>query len=96
MKDTNTQIYSRISCLISSKFQIHLFLTYHFRVNTADPVHFTLTPPECHMEIRSGYGTSGNRVTGPVHVGDPLTLLINMRSQWGKKDLENPAFHFSF
>ena len=36
------------------------------------------------MEIRTGYGTSGNRVTGPVHVGDPLTLLIYMRSQWGK------------
>ena len=55
------------------------------RVNTADPVSFTLTPPECHMEIRNGYGTSGTRVTGPVHVGDPLTLLILMRSQWGKK-----------
>ena len=54
------------------------------RVNTADPVSFTLTPPECHMEIRNGYGTSGTRVTGPVHVGDPLTLLILMRSQWGK------------
>ena len=38
------------------------------------------------MEIRTGYGTSGNRVTGPVHVGDPLTLLIYMRSQWGKFD----------
>ena len=60
--------------------QIH----FYYRVNTADPVHFTLTPPECHMEIRTGYGTSGNRVTGPVHVGDPLTLLIYMRSQWGK------------
>ena len=54
------------------------------RVNTADPVSFTLTPPECHMEIRNGYGTSGTRVTGPVHVGDPLTLLILMRSKWGK------------
>ena len=53
-------------------------------MNTADPVHFTLTPPECHMEIRSGYGTAGNRVTGPVHVGDPLTLIINMRSEWGE------------
>ena len=53
------------------------------RVNTADPVHFTLTPPECHMEIRSGYGPGGQRVTGPVHVGDPLTLMVNMRSQWG-------------
>ncbi len=47
-------------------------------------MHFTLTPPECHMEIRSGYGTSGARVAGPVHVGDPLTLLVNMRSQFGE------------
>ena len=54
------------------------------RVNTADPVHFTLTPPECHMEIRNGYGTTGARVAGPVHVGDPLTLMILMRSAWGK------------
>ena len=53
-------------------------------MNTADPVHFTLTPPECHMEIRNGYGTTGTRVAGPVHVGDPLTLMILMRSAWGK------------
>ena len=60
------------------------FIIFIFdRVNTADPVHFTLTPPECHMEIRNGYGTSGTRVTGPVHVGDPLTMLILMRSEWG-------------
>ena len=63
-----------------------------FRVNTADPVHFTLTPPECHMEIKQGYGTSGNRVTGPVHVGDPLTLLIYMRSQWGKVVIKKDAY----
>lgn len=44
---------------------------------------FTLTPPECYMEIRYGYGTSGNRVTGPVRVGDPLTLIIYMRSKYG-------------
>lgn len=56
-------------------------------VNTADPVSFTLTPPECHMEIRNGYGTSGTRVTGPVHVGDPLTLLILMRSKWDGFDI---------
>ena len=71
------------------------FIKYFFRVNTADPVHFTLTPPECHMEIRTGYGTAGNRVTGPVHVGDPLTLLIYMRSQWGKFDFERLIFVFS-
>ena len=67
-----------------------------FRVNTADPVHFTLTPPECHMEIKEGYGTSGNRVTGPVHVGDPLTLLIYMRSQWGKTLVNYNIFIFKF
>lgn len=36
------------------------------------------------MEIRYGYGTTGNRVTGPVRVGDPLTLMIYMRSKYGK------------
>jgi len=56
-------------------------------VNTADPVHFTLTPPECHMEIRNGYGTTGTRVAGPVHVGDPLTLMILMRSAWDGFDI---------
>jgi len=56
-------------------------------VNTADPVHFTLTPPECHMEIRNGYGTTGARVAGPVHVGDPLTLMILMRSAWDGFDI---------
>lgn len=54
------------------------------RVATGNPVVFTLTPPECYMEIRYGYGTSGNRVTGPVRVGDPLTLIIYMRSKYGK------------
>ncbi len=56
-------------------------------MNTADPVHFTLTPPECHMEIRNGYGTGGARVSAPVHVGDPLTLLVNMRSQFDGFDI---------
>lgn len=54
------------------------------RVATGNPVVFTLTPPECYMEIRYGYGTAGNRVTGPVRVGDPLTLIIYMRSKYGK------------
>jgi hypothetical protein len=53
------------------------------RVATGNPLSFTLTPPECHMEIRSGYGTTGNRVTGPVRVGDPITLVVYMRSQFG-------------
>lgn len=39
------------------------------------------------MEIRNGYGTSGARVTGPVRVGDPLTLIIYMRSKYDGFDL---------
>ena len=39
------------------------------------------------MEIRSGYGPQGNRVSGPVHVGDPLTLLVNMRSRFDGFDI---------
>ncbi|XP_076053513.1 uncharacterized protein LOC143032531 [Oratosquilla oratoria] len=56
-------------------------------VKTGNPVVFTLTPPECHMEIRYGYGTSGTRVTGPVRVGDPLTLVIYMRSEFDGFDM---------
>lgn len=51
---------------------------------TGNPVVFTLSPPECYMEIRYGYGTGGTRVTGPVRVGDPLTLIIYMRSKYGE------------
>lgn len=54
------------------------------RVATGNPVVFTLQPPECYMEIRYGYGTTGTRVAGPVRVGDPLTLIIYMRSKYGK------------
>ena len=54
------------------------------RVATGNPVVFTLSPPECYMEIRHGYGTSGTRVAGPVRVGDPLTLIIYMRSKYGE------------
>lgn len=50
---------------------------------SGNPVVFTLSPPECYMEIRNGYGTSGTRVAGPVRVGDPLTLIIYMRSKYG-------------
>lgn len=39
------------------------------------------------MEIRNGYGIAGNRVTGPVRVGDPLTLIIYMRSKYDGFDI---------
>ncbi|XP_074595554.1 uncharacterized protein LOC141850739 isoform X3 [Brevipalpus obovatus] len=51
------------------------------RVNTGSPVVFTINPPQCQMEIRRGFGTAGTRTSGPVTVGDPLTLLIHMKSE---------------
>ena len=39
------------------------------------------------MEIRNGYGIGGTRVTGPVRVGDPLTLMIYMRSKYDGFDI---------
>ncbi|XP_046985720.1 cuticlin-5 [Schistocerca americana] len=56
-------------------------------VATGNPVVFTLSPPECYMEIRYGYGTTGNRVSGPVRVGDPLTLIIYMRTKYDGFDI---------
>ena len=40
------------------------------------------------MEMRNGYALNGPRVSGPVRVGDPLTLIINMRSNFGEKNLD--------
>jgi len=76
---------SMCSGLTQRTLGVHV--VYVFRTNTADPVVFTLTPPECFMEIRNGYGTTGTRVSGPVHVGDPITLMIYMRSQWDGFDI---------
>ncbi|XP_055844953.1 uncharacterized protein LOC129911249 [Episyrphus balteatus] len=56
-------------------------------VATGNPVVFTLSPPECFMEIQNGYGIGGSRVTGPVRVGDPLTLIIYMRSKYEGFDI---------
>lgn len=39
------------------------------------------------MEIRNGYGIDGSKVTGPVRVGDPLTLMIYMRSKYDGFDI---------
>lgn len=46
------------------------------------------------MEIRYGYGTTGNRVTSAVRVGDPLTLIIYMRSKYGIKILKNSSARY--
>lgn len=55
------------------------------RVNTGSPVVFTINPPQCQMEIRRGFSIAGPRTSGPVTVGDPLTLLIHMKSEKGKQ-----------
>lgn len=39
------------------------------------------------MEIRNGYGIDGSKVSGPVRVGDPLTLMIYMRSKYDGFDI---------
>lgn len=70
-----------IRLLSINSFKCKIFIS---RVATGNPVVFTLSPPECYMEIRYGYGTTGNRVGGPVRVGDPLTLIIYMRSKYGE------------
>ncbi|KAG8198545.1 hypothetical protein JTE90_026446 [Oedothorax gibbosus] len=51
------------------------------KLRTGSPVVFTLPPPQCNMEVRNGFGPSGNRITGPVNVGDPITLVIHMKSE---------------
>lgn len=66
---------------------ICLLFNFIYRVATGNPVVFTLSPPECYMEIRNGYGIGGTRVTGPVRVGDPLTLMIYMRSKYDGFDI---------
>ena len=58
------------------------------RVNTGSPVVFTINPPQCQMEIRRGFGIAGTRTSGPVTVGDPLTLLIHMKSEKSKSLIE--------
>lgn len=74
--------------VLDSKLLVVNFIIF-FRVATGNPVVFTLQPPECYMEIRSGYGATGARVTGPVRVGDPLTLLIYMRSAYGMNSVHS-------
>ncbi|GIY83857.1 ZP domain-containing protein [Caerostris darwini] len=51
------------------------------KLRTGSPVVFTLPPPQCNMEVRRGFGPSGIRISGPVNVGDPITLVIHMKSE---------------
>ncbi|RWS13895.1 Zona pellucida-like domain containing protein 12 [Dinothrombium tinctorium] len=72
----------RVTCEYGSDFwKTVSFPAVGVEVNTGSPVIFTINPPQCQMEIRRGFGTSGTRTTGPVTVGDPLTLLIHMKSE---------------
>lgn len=62
-----------------------MYLICVLRINTGSPVVFTINPPQCQMEIRRGFGIAGTRTSGPVTVGDPLTLLIHMKSEKGNQ-----------
>lgn len=72
------------------------YLKHLNRVNTGSPVVFTINPPQCQMEVRRGFGTAGTRTSGPVTVGDPLTLLIHMKSEKGKFVASRLLYNNSF
>ncbi|XP_076354684.1 cuticlin-3-like isoform X1 [Tachypleus tridentatus] len=57
------------------------FPVINVEVNTGNPLIFALNPPKCYMEILLGWTITGRRISGPVTVGDPLTLVIYMRSE---------------
>ena len=77
----------RVSCEYGSDFwKTVSFSPFNVETNTGSPVVFTVDPPQCQMEILRGHGMVGPRqeaVSGPVTVGDPLTLLIHMKSEKG-------------
>jgi len=78
----------KVSCEYGSDFwKTVSFSPFNVETNTGSPVVFTVDPPQCQMEILRGHGMVGPRqeaVSGPVTVGDPLTLLIHMKSEKGK------------
>ncbi|XP_054706685.1 uncharacterized protein LOC129216495 [Uloborus diversus] len=92
MWNTITVQYNReIEADLDEHFQVTCEYGYEFRrtvtfpvvgveKSTSSPYLVTLSPPQCYMEVRSGFGPSGGRLTGPVTVGDPLTLMIHMES----------------
>ncbi|XP_015795357.1 uncharacterized protein LOC107371721 isoform X2 [Tetranychus urticae] len=72
----------RVTCEYGSDFwKTVTFPSIGVEVNTGSPVVFTINPPQCQMEIRRGFSIAGPRTSGPVTVGDPLTLLIHMKSE---------------
>lgn len=81
----------RVSCEYGSDFwKTVSFSPFNVETNTGSPVVFTVNPPQCQMEILRGHGMVGPRqeaVSGPVTVGDPLTLLIHMKSERAGYDI---------
>ncbi|XP_076322133.1 uncharacterized protein LOC143231482 [Tachypleus tridentatus] len=57
------------------------FPLVNVEANTGNPVVFTLTPPVCYMEIKEGFNVRGHPINKPVSVGDPLTLIVQMKSE---------------
>lgn len=91
LKHFDEQIGSDLLSTLIKKI-IHFYFLFIFssygessnRLSTESSVVFTINPPQCQMEIRRGFGIAGTRTSGPVTVGDPLTLLIHMKSEKGK------------
>lgn len=81
----------RVSCEYGSDFwKTVSFNPFNVETNTGSPVVFTVDPPQCQMEILRGHGMVGPRqeqISGPVTVGDPLTLLIHMKSERAGYDI---------
>ncbi|KAG1656600.1 hypothetical protein GQR58_023820 [Nymphon striatum] len=71
----------KVTCEVGQEYwKTVTFPVLDVNVATGNPLLFTTKPPECFMEIRRGFSLTGNTISGPVTVGDPLTLIIYMRS----------------
>ncbi|XP_076373125.1 uncharacterized protein LOC143257939 [Tachypleus tridentatus] len=72
----------RVTCEYGYEFRKTItFPVVDVEVSPGNPVVFTLTPPQCYMEIRNGFNVKGQRIDGPVSVGEPLTLAIYMKTE---------------
>ncbi|XP_013774172.1 uncharacterized protein LOC106459132 [Limulus polyphemus] len=72
----------RVTCEYGYEFRKTItFPVVDVEVSPGNPVVFTLTPPQCYMEIRNGFDVKGQRTDGPVSVGEPLTLVIYMKTE---------------
>ncbi|KAG9510776.1 hypothetical protein GZH46_00672, partial [Fragariocoptes setiger] len=79
----------RVSCEYGSDFwKMVSFSPFNVETNTGSPIVFSISPPQCHMEISRGHGIGPKlAVDERVTVGDPLTLEIHMKSEKAGYDI---------